>query len=111
VAFAAVIWTRPLLAASYYPLRPDDPRAVYFTGEAFGARADGAGDDADALQQAINRVQETTRAGVVFIPEGRYRLGKTVYRLNAGQSGPVEMVPECREPSTQTVLLVPVGLH
>ena len=31
------------------------------------------------MQQAINRVQETTRAGVVLIPEGRYRLGKTVH--------------------------------
>ena len=95
VVFAALIWTRPLLAASYYPLRPDDPRAVYFTAEAFGAHADGAGDDADALQQAINRVQETTRAGVVFIPEGRYRLGKTVYvwqgirLIGYGQKRPV----------------------
>jgi Pectate lyase superfamily protein/SMP-30/Gluconolactonase/LRE-like region len=41
--------------------------------------ADGVADDSDALQKAINRVQETTRQGVVFIPEGRYRLGKTVY--------------------------------
>jgi hypothetical protein len=44
-----------------------------------GVHADGIGDDADALQQAVNRVQETTRIGVVFIPEGRYRLGKTVF--------------------------------
>ena len=95
VALAAVLSTRPLLAASYYPLRPDDPRAVYLTKEAFGAQADGAGDDAEALQQAINRVQETTRAGVVFIPEGRYRLGKTVYvwqgirLIGYGQKRPV----------------------
>jgi hypothetical protein len=68
-----------LRAQSFFPQRPDDPRAVDFTREAFGAHADGAGDDAQALQQAINRVQETTRAGVVLIPEGRYRLGKTVY--------------------------------
>ncbi|MEI6861784.1 MAG: glycosyl hydrolase family 28-related protein [Verrucomicrobiota bacterium] len=66
----------PLRAQSFYPLRPDDARAVDFTKEAFGAAADGAGDDADALQQAINRVQGS---GVVLIPEGRYRLGKTVY--------------------------------
>lgn len=69
----------PLWADSYYRLRPDDPRAVYFTKDRFALHADGEGDDADALQQAIDRVQETTRAGVVFIPEGRYRLGKTVY--------------------------------
>ena len=68
-----------LHAQSYFPQRPDDPRAVNFTKETFGAQADGVGDDAEALQNAINRVQETTRMGVVLIPEGRYRLGKTVY--------------------------------
>lgn len=66
-----------LQAQSYFPLRPDDPRAVEFTKETFGAHADGVADDADGLQQAVNRAQET-RAGVVLIPEGRYRLGKTV---------------------------------
>src|SRR5437773_842270 len=68
-----------LAAQSFFPQRPDDPRAIDFTKEAFGAHADGAGDDADALQNAINRVQETARMGVVLIPAGRYRLGKTVY--------------------------------
>jgi hypothetical protein len=66
-------------ASSYYSVRPDDPRAVDFTKEAFGAHADGTGDDSDALQRAIDRVQETTGAGVLLIPEGRYRLGKTVH--------------------------------
>ena len=74
----ALSLSRPLLAQSYFPQRPDDPRAVDFTKDAFGAHADGVGDDADALQNAINRVQETTRMGAVLIPEGRYRLGKTV---------------------------------
>jgi sugar lactone lactonase YvrE len=69
----------PLFAQSSYPSRLDDPRAVYVTKDQFGAHADGVGDDADALQQASDRVQETTRQGVVFVPEGRYRLGKTVY--------------------------------
>jgi hypothetical protein len=66
-------------AASFYPVRPDDPRAVEFTQHAFGAHADGIGDDSDALQRAIDQVQETTGAGVLLIPEGRYRLSKTVY--------------------------------
>ncbi|HEX6559599.1 MAG TPA: glycosyl hydrolase family 28-related protein, partial [Longimicrobiales bacterium] len=65
-------------AGSFYPVRPDDPRAVVFDS-AFGAHADGAADDSDALQRAIDRVQETTGSGVLLIPEGRYRLGKTVY--------------------------------
>jgi len=68
-----------LVAESVYSVRPNDPNAIYLDKGNFGVKADGAADDSDALQQAINRVQETTYAGVVFIPEGRYRLGKTVY--------------------------------
>jgi hypothetical protein len=79
LALAASLWNGTVRAQSYFPQRPDDSRAVDLTKEAFGAHADGVGDDADALQQAINRVQETTRTGVVLIPEGRYRLGKTVH--------------------------------
>jgi sugar lactone lactonase YvrE len=76
---AVFFWSGAVHAESFYPVRPDDPRAVDFTREAFGAHADGAGDDSDALQRAIDKVQETTGAGVLLIPEGRYRLSKTVY--------------------------------
>jgi sugar lactone lactonase YvrE len=79
VALLAVACADPLYADSHYPLRPEDPRAVYLTQDQFEVHADGISDDANAVQQAIDRVQETTRIGVVFIPEGRYRLGKTVY--------------------------------
>ncbi len=65
----------PLCADSCYPLRPEDPRAVYFTPDQFDIHADGVGDDSDALQEAIDAV---SRGGIVFIPEGRYRLAKTV---------------------------------
>ena len=68
----------PLRAASFYLLRLDDPKAAYLTTNDFPVHADGVGDDADALQRAIDRVQETTHQGIVFIPEGTYRLGKTV---------------------------------
>jgi len=77
VALAAAGGGR-LPAQSCFTQRPDDPRAVDFTQAGFGAQADGAGDDADALQRAVNRAQET-RAGVVLIPAGSYRLAKTVY--------------------------------
>ena len=40
---------------------------------------DGIADDSDAIQRAVDRVQETTTQGVVFVPPGRYRLTKTVY--------------------------------
>ena len=75
---AVFFWSGAAHAASFYPVRPDDPRAVVFDS-AFSAHADGIGDDSDALQRAIDRVQETTGAGVLLIPEGRYRLGKTVH--------------------------------
>ncbi len=79
VACMTFVLSPPVRAQSAFPLRPDDARAVDFTKEGFAASADGVGDDAVALQNAIDRVQETTRIGVVLIPEGRYRLGKTVH--------------------------------
>src|SRR5258708_7314844 len=69
----------PIGAQSYYPLRLDDPKAVYLTPENFPVHADGIGDDTEALQAAVNKVQETTGEGIVFVPSGRYRLTTTVY--------------------------------
>ena len=66
----------PIRAQSYYTLRLDDPRAVYL--ETLGARGDGVADDTAAIQAAINRVQETVGQGIVFVPEGRYRITKTL---------------------------------
>ena len=62
-------------AQSCFPQRPDDPRAIDFAKTNFGAHADGVADDTDALQQAMNQ----GRGGIVLIPEGRYRLTKTLY--------------------------------
>lgn len=66
-------------AQSVYPIRPDDPHAVYLTRHDFGAQGDGESDDSDALQHAIDRVQETTHHGIVFVPDGRYRLTRTIH--------------------------------
>lgn len=66
-------------STSFYPLRPDDVQAVYLTPESFNVHADGIGDDSAALQGAIDRVQETVRRGIVFIPSGRYRLTRTLH--------------------------------
>jgi len=68
-----------LCGQSYYTARLDDPKAVYLAPDQYSVRGDGVNDDAIGLQQAIDRVQETTRTGIVFVPEGNYRLGKTVY--------------------------------
>ena len=68
-----------LAAQSAFPLRPDDPRAVYLENGAFGAAADGKGDDTAAIQAAIDRVQETTGQGIVFVAEGKYRVSRTIH--------------------------------
>ena len=68
LSVAASAW-----CASYYTVRPDDPKAVYVDGPGAG------GDDTAMLQQAIDKVQQTTRQGVVFLAAGRYRVTKTLY--------------------------------
>ena len=65
--------------ASFYRSRLDDPAAIYLTPENFPIHGDGIGDDSLALQQAIDKVALSTGAGVLFIPEGTYKLTKTVY--------------------------------
>ena len=69
----------PLLGASIYPLKLEDSKAVYLTPDHFPVQADGKADDSAAIQRAIDRVQETTGQGVVFIPSGRYRLTRILF--------------------------------
>ena len=70
----------PILAAqSFYPVKLEDPSAVYVTRSTGNAVGDGIADDTAALQHAIDKVQETTGQGVVFLPEGTYRLTHTLY--------------------------------
>ncbi len=65
--------------ASFYTTRLDDPAAVYLSPENFPVQGNGFADDSDGLQQAIDQVASSTGAGVLFVPEGTYRLTKTVY--------------------------------
>lgn len=74
-----LVLAAPLAGASAYPLKLSDPKAVYLTPQQFPVHADGKADDSAAIQQAINRVQETTGQGIVFIPSGRYRLTRTIF--------------------------------
>jgi hypothetical protein len=66
-------------SSSYYTVRLDDPKAVYATRDRFGVVGDGVADDTAGLQKAIDAVQEATGEGVVFVPEGRYRLSATLH--------------------------------
>lgn len=61
-------------AQSVYTMRPDDPHAVYLA-----AKGDGIADDSDALQAAIDRAQQTVHHGIIFVPEGRYRITRTLH--------------------------------
>jgi sugar lactone lactonase YvrE len=79
VILIALTASAPSWGASYYPIRLDDSKAVYLTQDKFPVHGDGVSDDTDAVQQAIDKVQETAGQGVVFVPPGRYRLTRTIY--------------------------------
>lgn len=64
---------------SMYTQRPDDPEAFYFTPENYNIKADGKMDVSDALQEAINQVKRERNFGILFIPEGKYKISKTIY--------------------------------
>ncbi len=64
---------------SVYTQKPNDPEAVFFTPEEFNITADGKTDVSEALQMAINRVKTEKNFGIVFIPEGRYRISRTIH--------------------------------
>ena len=64
---------------SVYTLRPDDPEAFYFTPENFNIKADGKTDVSDELQAAINRLKTEKAFGILFIPEGKYLISKTIH--------------------------------
>lgn len=76
---AGVAYAGPEQGGSLYLTKIIDPMAVYFTAETFGIRNDGSQDISDALQTAIDQVQETTKFGIVFIPEGKYIISKTIH--------------------------------
>ncbi len=80
LATAALLLASTILPAqSFYPVRLDDSSAVSVQLGRDGVHGDGIADDTDALQHAIDRVEETTQQGVVLLPEGRYRLTHTLY--------------------------------
>src|ERR1035441_4813106 len=87
-----LLFTRPTRAASYYSQHLADSKAVHLVGPS-------GGDDAAALQQAINQVQETRGQGIVFVPEGRYRINNTLYvwpgirLIGYGPTRPVLVLP------------------
>lgn len=80
ICFAVIIYS-PLLmkAQSVYTQIPDDPEALYFTPENFNIAPDGKHDVSEALQFAINKLKKEKNFGILFIPEGKYLISKTIY--------------------------------
>jgi len=64
---------------SVYTERPNDPKAYYFTPDNYNIRADGTMDVSEALQKAINQLKTEKNYGILFIPEGQYRISRTIY--------------------------------
>ncbi len=78
VVAALMLLALPAYAQSLYTSRPPDPLAV--TADAtLGLHGDGVADDTAALQAAIDRVADTSGTGVVFLPQGRYRVTHTLH--------------------------------
>ncbi len=86
--------------ASFYTSRLDDRQAVYVGPGESGARADGIADDTNAIQSAIDRVQQEHGDGIVFLAEGRYRISRTIYVwpmirvIGFGAKRPVLLLPD-----------------
>ena len=64
---------------SVFTRKFDDARGVFFTEEDFGIRADGKFDVSDALQAALNAIKEERGFGTLYLPEGKYRVSRTIY--------------------------------
>lgn len=65
-------------SSSVYTQRPNDPEAFYFTPENYAFKADGKSDVTEALQEAINQVKREKNFGILFLPEGNYRISRTI---------------------------------
>ncbi|TLU99614.1 gluconolaconase [Dyadobacter luticola] len=64
---------------SFYQTKLEDEDATYFTSENFKITNDGKTDVSDEFQRAINEVKTNFNFGIVFIPEGSYKISKTIY--------------------------------
>ncbi len=88
----SLVGSLPVNGTSFFPQRLEDSKAVYLD------RPSG-GDDNSALQQAINRVQETTGEGIVFLAQGQYVITNTLYVwpgirvIGYGPTRPVIVLP------------------
>ena len=64
---------------SFYKEKLTDSKAVYFTQDNFNIKNDGTEDVSVQLQEAIHAVVKQDGYGVLFVPEGKYLLSRTIY--------------------------------
>src|ERR1700712_3354034 len=64
---------------SFYTKELIDSDAVYFTPKNFNIKADGSVDVSDVLQNALYDLKNTHNFGILFLPEGKYLVSKTIY--------------------------------
>ena len=67
------------MKTSFYTGKIEDESAIYFDADHFDISNDGIVDVSDELQKAVNMVVEEYGYGIVFVPEGKYLLSKTIY--------------------------------
>lgn len=79
IALTAFVQLQAVNLESIYTQRPDDSEAFYFTAEDYAVKADGKMDVSDILQEAINQLKKEKNFGILFIPEGKYKISKTIY--------------------------------
>jgi len=73
LSLAILALTAQAHAQSVFTQKPDDAGAATFAPDQ--AKGDGIADDTAALQALVTRA----RGSIAFIPEGRYRITKTIY--------------------------------
>ncbi len=72
---AAFALARPASASqSVYLTAPDEPLAVRVAGV-----GNGRADDSAPLQRAIDKAADKPGGGIVFLPQGTYRISRTIY--------------------------------
>lgn len=99
-------------AASFFTQLPPDPKAVTIT-------APTGSDDTALLQQAIDRVRDTTGQGIVFLASGHYHITNTIYIwpgvrvIGYGATRPIIILPSntpnFQDPANEKVMLFFAG--
>jgi sugar lactone lactonase YvrE len=79
LAFLMTIVGASSAQQSAYEAAPADPAAVYFTAPSTPSAGNSGVDVSDALQAAIDALKAVRNFGIVFIPEGTYRISKTIH--------------------------------